>query len=443
MKKYRGGSRCVLRPRSTEQVSAVLRHCSSRRLAVVPQGGNTGLVGGSVPVHDEVVLSLGGMTRVLGWDGSTGALTAQAGAVLGRLDEEARRHGHCMPLDLGASGSCAIGGNVATNAGGIRLLRYGSLHGSVLGLEVVTADGGVLDMLSTLRKDNTGYDVKQLFIGSEGTLGVITAVAIACPPAPAATSVVYLATPSFVAARGVLREARRGLGELLSAFEFVDRGSLEVVKRHLPGARDPLPDSGEPFFLVVEVAGSSEEHNAAALERFLDRVMGEGLVTDGVVAQDSRQAADIWAVREGVTEALRHRGAIYKYDLSFRVDEMYDIVDATRQRLAAAYPSSGDGGDDAGIKVVGYGHLGDGNLHLNISAPRYDAALEAVIEPWVYQYTADKRGSVSAEHGLGVMKAPVIGYSKPPPVVRVMRDIKRALDPQGILNPYKVLPPEA
>ncbi|KAL6778000.1 hypothetical protein ACKKBG_A16540 [Auxenochlorella protothecoides x Auxenochlorella symbiontica] len=451
MGKYRGRGRCVLRPRSTAQVSAVLRHCSARRLAVVPQGGNTGLVGGSVPVHDEVVLSTGLMTTLLGFDPGSGALTAQAGAVLATLEAAARERGHAMPLDLGASGSCAIGGNVATNAGGIRLLRHGPLHGSVLGLEVVLAGGQVLDLLSSLRKDNTGYDLKQLFIGSEGTLGVITAVAIQCPAASPATSLAYLAVPSFKAAQQVLQAARQNLGELLSAFEFLDRESLEVAKQFLPGARDPLPGSDAPFFLVVEIAGSSEQHNAAMLEAFLESTMGEGRVLDGVVAQDSRQAGEIWALREGITEALRHRGAIYKYDLSFRVEEMYGVVGAARERLASAYPSGflgGGAGSTAGsdtehaLKVVGYGHLGDGNVHLNISAPRYDAGLEALIEPWVYEFTAAHSGSISAEHGLGRMKAPCIGYSKPPEAVRLMRSIKAAFDPQGILNPYKVLPPE-
>lgn len=241
MGKYRGRGRCVLRPRSTAQVSALLRHCSARRLAVVPQGGNTGLVGGSVPVHDEVVLSTGLMTTLLGFDPGSGALTAQAGAVLATLEAAARERGHAMPLDLGASGSCAIGGNVATNAGGIRLLRHGPLHGSVLGLEVVLAGGQVLDLLSSLRKDNTGYDLKQLFIGSEGTLGVITAVAIQCPAASPATSLAYLAVPSFKAAqqaRGV-----EGWGTWSSVLPKGRRPRLGKGGRHMGGrpARRYLP----------------------------------------------------------------------------------------------------------------------------------------------------------------------------------------------------------
>lgn len=477
MGKYQGSSRVALKPHTTEQVAELLRYCNSRRLAVVPQGGDTGLVGGSVPVFDEVVVSTAAMNKVLSFDDVSGALVCQAGCVLEALDSYVGERGYAMPLDLGAKGSCHIGGNVATNAGGLRLLRYGSLHGSVLGLEAVLADGTVLDLLTSLRKDNTGYDLKQLFIGSEGTLGIVTAVSLLCPPRPAAVHVAYLACPSFEAAQRVFVRAKQQLGEVLSAFEFLDRESLEVTLEHLPGARDPLPDSKAPFYLVVETSGSDAAHDAAKLEAFLEGVLGEELISDGTIAQDSAQAAAIWHLREGITEGLRHRGAIYKYDLSMPVPTMYSLVEEMRARLAAAFPngrvcggspgasgsSSGDGassgspgaGSGAGaggapaeapppppIRVVGYGHLGDGNLHLNISAPAYDEALRSAIEPFVYEWTAARRGSVSAEHGLGLMKAGALPYSKPPPAVALMRQVKRTLDPHSILNPYKVLPPD-
>ncbi|KAL4440007.1 hypothetical protein ABPG75_003008 [Micractinium tetrahymenae] len=461
MGKYQGASRVALKPRSTEQVSALLRHCNERRLAVVPQGGNTGLVGGSVPVHDEVVVSTAAMNQVLSFDAVSGTLTAQAGCILESLDNHVAEHGYCMPLELGAKGSCHIGGNVATNAGGLRLLHYGSLHGSVLGLEAVLADGRVLDLLSTLRKDNTGYDLKQLFIGSEGSLGLITAVAIHCPPRPLSVNVSYLAVPSFEVAQQVFVRAKRDLGEVLSAFEFLDRESLLITLRNLPGAKDPLPACQAPFYLVVETSGSNAAHDGEKLERFLEDVMGEGLVIDGVLAQDGTQARQMWHIREGITEALRHRGAIYKYDVSMPIHAMYQLVEDMRERLASAFPqqaaavgpppSEDSGGSGSGsssssrdgppIRVAGYGHLGDGNLHLNISAPAYDEALRHQIEPFVYEWTAQHRGSVSAEHGLGLMKAGCIGYSKPPAAIQLMRQIKAALDPKGIMNPYKVLPP--
>lgn len=458
MGKYEGQSKVALKPRSTTDVSALLAHCHRRRLAVVPQGGNTGLVGGSIPVFDEIIINTAAMNKIINFDSISGVLTCQAGCILEALDNYLEPFHHTVPLDLGAKGSCHIGGNVSTNAGGLRLLRYGSLHGTVLGVEAVLADGTVLDMLTGLRKDNTGYDLKQLFIGSEGTLGIVTAVAMLCPPRPTAVHVAYLACPTFAAATETLGLAKRRLGEVLSAFEFLDRASLEVTLKHLPGTRDPLPGSSAPFFLVVETSGSDVGHDASKMEAFLDDAMSTGLVEDGVVAQDSAQAASIWRLREGITEALRHRGAIYKYDLSMSVPQMYNLVEDTRKKLEKAFPGGvipdtavalDDQKDNSiidsaiapKVKVVGYGHLGDGNLHLNISVPSYNESVRREIEPWVYEWTANVRGSISAEHGLGAMKAGAIGYSKSRAAVETMRAIKSALDPHGIMNPYKVLPP--
>jgi D-2-hydroxyglutarate dehydrogenase len=485
MGKYEGHSQVALKPRTTEHVSQLLSHCHSRHLAVVPQGGNTGLVGGSVPIYDEIIINTSAMNKIVDFDPSSGVLTCQAGCILETLDTYLAPLGYTVPIDLGAKGSCHIGGNVATNAGGLRLLRYGSLHGSVLGLEAVLADGAVLDTLSVLRKDNTGYDLKQLFIGSEGTLGIITQVALLCPPKPQAVNVAYLACPSFAAATAALGVAKQKLGEILSAYEFLDRESLEITLKHLPGARDPLPGSSAPFFLVVETSGSDAVHDASKMESFLDAAMSAGFVVDGAIAQDSAQAASIWKIREGISEALRHRGAIYKYDVSIPVPLMYNLVEDTRKRLDSTFSRGkkvnttmnkipSDGGDSAttataaaaaaaavplekkdvggevmieenetdivDIKVVGYGHLGDGNLHLNISVPHYSESVRQVIEPWVYEWTSKVKGSISAEHGLGAMKAEEIGYSKSPIAVDTMRVIKNALDPEGILNPYKVLP---
>jgi D-2-hydroxyglutarate dehydrogenase len=447
MGKYEGHSQVALKPRSTEQISQLLSHCHSRRLAVVPQGGNTGLVGGSVPVFDEIIINTSSMNKIIDFDPVSGVLTCQAGCILESLDVYLSPLGYTVPIDLGAKGSCHIGGNVATNAGGLRLLRYGSLHGSVLGLEAVLADGAVLDTLSTLRKDNTGYDLKQLFIGSEGTLGIVTQVALLCPPKPQAVNVAYLACPSFAAATATLGVAKQKLGEILSAFEFLDRESLDITLKYLPGARNPLPESTAPFFLVVETSGSDAAHDASKMESFLDAAMSAGVVIDGVMAQDSIQAAGIWKLREGITEALRHRGGIYKYDVSIPVPQMYNLVEDMRSRLETSFPGgvivqdNSSKNSEKEIKVVGYGHLGDGNLHLNISVPEYNESVRQEIEPWVYQWTENVRGSVSAEHGLGAMKAPVIGYSKRPVAVDTMRVIKNALDPLGIMNPYKVLPP--
>ncbi|CAI5471688.1 unnamed protein product [Closterium sp. Yama58-4] len=384
MGKYKGYSKLLLRPTTTSHVADVLKYCNERRLAVVPQGGNTGLVGGSVPVFDEV-----------------------------------------SAVDM----SCQIGGNVSTNAGGIRLLRYGSLHGSVLGLEVVMADGTVVDMTRALRKDNTGYDLKQLFIGAEGTLGVVTRVVLLAPPRSPSVHVALLGCSSFDAVQQVFCASRRHLGEVLSAAEFFDRSSLQMVLKHNEGTRDPLPDGEYPFYVLIETSGSNPEHDRAKLDTFLEGVMEEGAVEDGTVAHDSTQAAAIWHLREGVAEALQRAGAVYKYDLSVPVSQLYGLVDEMRTRL-----------EGSAAQVVGYGHLGDGNLHLNVSAPSYDDKLLERIEPYVYEWVAGRQGSVSAEHGLGLMKANAIHYSKDPQAVAVMKRVKALFDPNGILNPYKLLP---
>ncbi|KAK4741456.1 hypothetical protein SAY87_025044 [Trapa incisa] len=333
-----------------------------------------------------------------------------------------------MPLDLGAKGSCQIGGNVSTNAGGLRLLRYGSLHGNVLGLEAVTANGEVLDMLSTLRKDNTGYDLKHLFIGSEGSLGIVTKVSILTPPKLSSVNVAFLACKDYFSCQKLLLEAKRKLGEILSAFEFLDEQSMTLALNYLEGVRNPLPPPLHNFYILIETTGSNESYDKEKLEAFLLGAMERDLISDGIVAQDIQQASSVWRIREGIPEALTRAGVTYKYDLSLPVDKINDLVKEMRNRLGNL------------ATVVAYGHLGDGNLHLNISASQYDDAILAQIEPFVYEWTSKNQGSISAEHGLGLMKANKILYSKSPLTVQVMASIKKLLDPNGILNPYKVLP---
>lgn len=426
LKSVRGVSEVLLRPQTTQEVSQILRYCTSRNLAVSTQGGNTGLVGGSVPVYDEVILSTALMDRILAFDGVSGVLTCQAGCVLEKLSLYLLEQDYVMPLDLGAKGSCHIGGNVATNAGGLRLLRYGSLRGTVLGLEVVLADGRVLDCLTTLRKDNTGYDLKQLFIGSEGTLGVITAVAILCPRKPSAVNVAFLGCQTFQQLLSTFQLCRGMLGEILSAFEFLDRDCMRLLNTHLKLA-NPITDC--PFYIVIETSGSDPTHDEEKLHHFLEEAMTSSLVTDGTVATEEGKIKALWSMRERITEALTHEGFTYKYDVSLPVERIYQLVEDMRLRLAGRAQS-----------VVGYGHLGDGNLHLNITSPSRDPALLAAIEPYVYEWTAGCRGSVSAEHGLGLRKRNYVYYSKPRPAVELMGGLKTLLDPRGILNPYKVLP---
>ncbi|XP_023552171.1 probable D-2-hydroxyglutarate dehydrogenase, mitochondrial isoform X2 [Cucurbita pepo subsp. pepo] len=333
LRKYRGSSKLLLQPRSTEEVSQILKYCNSRDLPVVPQGGNTGLVGGSVPVFDEVIINLGLMNDIISFDKVSGILVCEAGGILENLSSFLDNQGFIMPLDLGAKGSCQIGGNVSTNAGGLRLVRYGSLHGSVLGLEVVLADGSVLDMLTTLRKDNTGYDLKHLFIGSEGTLGIITKISILTPSKLPATNVAFLGCKDYSSCQKLLVDAKRKLGEILSAFEFLDNMSMDVVLNHLEGTRNPLPSTMHNFYVLIETTGSNDSYDKEKLEAFLLRSMEDGLISDGVLAQDINQISSFWQIREGISEALMKAGAVYKYDLSLPVEKMYDIVEAMRTRL--------------------------------------------------------------------------------------------------------------
>ncbi|KAJ2767034.1 D-lactate ferricytochrome c oxidoreductase, partial [Coemansia nantahalensis] len=322
--KYRGRSQVVLRPKTTAEVAGILRYCNDERIAVVPQGGNTGLVGGGVPVGDEVVLSLRNLNKVRSYDEASGILVCDAGCVLEELDNFVAERSHVMPLDLGAKGSCHIGGNVATNAGGIRFLRYGSLHGSVLGLEVALPDGTVLDNLSTLRKDNTGYDLKQLFIGSEGTLGVITGVSIATPRRPSAVNVAVLGVPSYAGVQRAFGLARQRCGEVLSAYEFWDASCMGAVLGH-QALKHPLA-AEYPFYVLIETSGSNKAHDDEKLEGLLEELLETGVVEDGSLAQDASQIRRMWSMREGIPESLGKTGATYKYDISIPIPVLYDVV---------------------------------------------------------------------------------------------------------------------
>lgn len=382
-----------------------------------------------MPVHDEVILLMSRMNRILSIDASAGTLVVEAGCVLEVADNELSKHGLIMPLDLGAKGSCQIGGNISTNAGGLRFLRYGSLRGSVLGLEMVLPDGTIVDNLSTLRKDNTGYDVKQLFIGGEGTLGVVTKVSMAVPQRPTSVQLAFVAVNNYDSVLNVMKRARSQLGEILSALEFLDSESLEIVLGHV-NARDPL-SSKFPFYMVIETSGNCEEADSKRLNEFLMGAMEDGAISDGTVAQDSEQMKELWALREGISPSMSSVGCVYKYDVSVPVESMYRLVETMKERLKGVV--------DAKF-ITGYGHLVDANLHLNIAAPSYNDKIRDRIEPYVYEVTSELRGSISAEHGLGVMKGSHMHYSKSPEMIAVFRNIKRLFDPNGIMNPYKFLP---
>ncbi|KAF2728392.1 D-lactate dehydrogenase 2 mitochondrial precursor [Polyplosphaeria fusca] len=436
MRKYRGHAKLVLKPQSTEEVSQILKFCNDNKLAVVPQGGNTGLVGGSVPVFDEIVINLQKMDKIRSFDEVSGILVADAGVILEVADNFLAEKNHIFPLDLGAKGSCQIGGNVATNAGGLRLLRYGSLHGNVLGIEAVLPDGTILDDLSTLRKNNTGYDLKQLFIGGEGTIGIITGISILTPQRSPAINVAYFGLASYEKTQQAFREAKGQLSEILSAFELMDGNSQHIVNK-VTGKKMPL-EGDHPFYCLIETSGSNTDHDSEKLQAFLEHVMENDIVEDGVLAQDQTQIQELWSFREGISECLGHWGGVYKYDLSLPIAQMYDLVNDVRDRLTKA-KLIGDDDSYPALDVIGYGHMGDANLHLNIPVRRYDKKVEKELEPYVYEWVQSRKGSISAEHGLGIAKKAYIGYSKSDSMIKLMKQIKGLYDPNGIMNPYKYM----
>ncbi|OAD59077.1 D-2-hydroxyglutarate dehydrogenase, mitochondrial [Eufriesea mexicana] len=426
----RGKSKLVLKPKTTNEVSAILKYCNDNRLAVCPQSGNTGLVGGSVPVFDEIVISMKLMNKIIETNELAGVLTCEAGCVLEDLDNHLATVGLMMPIDLGAKGSCLIGGCVSTNAGGLRLLRYGNLHGNVLGLEAVKANGDVVDCLSTLKKNNTGYHLKHLFIGSEGTLGIVTKVAIQCPPLPAAINVAFLGLDNFDKVLETFHLAKKELGEILSSFEMMDKLSLDVSTEIL-GLKNPLTSntSGHNFYVLMETSGSNVNHDEEKLNSFVEKAFANEFIEDGTMTSDP--AKNIWALRERISEAILREGYVFKYDISIPLPHFYKVIEVLRERLR----------DPRIIRISGYGHLGDGNIHVQVSIPSYEPEIASQLQPFIFEYVSSLRGSVSAEHGIGFTKTKYLHMSRSSSEIELMHELKRMMDPNGILNPYKVLHP--
>jgi len=390
-----------------------LEYCNRKKLAVCPQGGNTGLVGGSVPVHDEVVVNLKKMNNIIQFD--SGVVVSQAGVILQNLEAYVNELGYTIPLDLGAKGSCQIGGNASTNAGGIRLLRYGSLHGNILGFEAVLANGTILENLNILRKDNTGYDLKQLFIGSEGTLGIVTSLSILCYPKPKSVNLCLLGTSSFEKVNQILKVCYDNLGEILSAYEFFDFPCLDTVMKNY-SYPNPLSNNSQ-FYIVIETFGSNENHDKEKLDNLIKILMENNLIDDGTIAQDKTKITSLWRYREEIPTAITRSGYCYKYDISLPREKMYEIVEIFRERFK----------DEKDVGIFGYGHIGDGNLHLNILAPDKSENVYNKIYPFIYEYVKQVKGSISAEHGLGLMKPNEIYYSKSRECVKAMVDIKKTV----------------
>jgi FAD/FMN-containing dehydrogenase len=435
-RRYRGAARCVVRPASTDEVSAVVRACADAGVSIVPQGGNTSHCGASIPdlSGDALVLSLSRMNRIRAIDVANNTITVEAGCVLQTLQAAAFDAGRLFPLSLAAEGSCQIGGNLSTNAGGVQVLRYGNTRELTLGLEVVLPSGEVWNGLRGLRKDNTGYDLKQLFVGAEGTLGIITAAVMKLFPLPRATATAWLAIASPHAAVRLLGDLQAAFGATLTACELVSDVSLGMVLKHIPGAQPPLSNS--PWYLLVELSGSGEDGElAAAMERFCEQALEAEMINDAVLAQSGEQAARLWALRESISEAQKIEGISIKHDISVPVSRIGDFVAQADAALQAAFP---------GIRIVAFGHVGDGNLHYNQSKAEAGENAEFIaMQPQVNEIVHDivhqLGGSISAEHGIGQLKRDELLRYKSPLEMEMMRAVKRAFDPQGLMNPGKVL----
>ncbi|MDE2368101.1 MAG: FAD-binding oxidoreductase [Burkholderiales bacterium] len=441
--KWTGRAIAVAQPDTTADVAAVLRWCHARRVPVVPQGGNTGLSGGATPDGSgrALLLSLSRLNRVRAVDAANGSMVVEAGVTLVQAQDAAREAGRLFPLSLAAEGSCTIGGNLASNAGGVQVLRYGNARELCLGIEVVTPEGEVWDGLRALRKDNTGYDLRDLYIGSEGTLGVITAAALKLFPLPAAQVAAFVALPSPAAAVELLQRAQAALGATLTAFELMSDTCIALVEKHRPGARLPLAERS-PWYVLAEVSDArSEAHATEAIEALLGDAMEAGLVGDAAISTSLAQFDALWALREDISEAQSAEGRTIKHDIALPISRIAEFVAATDAAIAAQF---------AGVRLVVFGHVGDGNLHYNVS-PAADrlgreheggfVALEAPLNRLVHDAVAARGGSISAEHGLGVLRRDEAARYKSAVELKLMRAVKTALDPLGLMNPAKLLPP--
>lgn len=433
---FKGRTRCVVRPKTRDEVAAVLELCHETETAIVPQGGNTGLVGGQTPLPDggAIVLSLTRMNAVRETDVVTDTMIVEAGMTLDAVRAAADTAGRLFPLWFASAGSCTIGGNLATNAGGVNVIEFGNTRDLVNGVEVVLADGRVLSNLSKLKKDNTGYDLKHLFIGSEGTLGIITAAVLKLYPKPRAVETAFIGVASPRAALDLLQRARDRMAGKIRAFELIPRIALEFVLEAMPGQREPLHDPHD-WYVLLELASQSDEALDDKLFHFLEDATERGLIQDATVASSVAQAKALWALRENISEAQKHFGGSIKHDVSVPIASVPAFLAEVEQALLAAIP---------GCRLCAFGHLGDGNIHCNVQQSQ-GADKQAFLARWdevneiVHGIVARHDGSISAEHGIGQLKRDLLPRVKDPVALETMRAIKRALDPKNILNPGKVL----
>ncbi|MBW7836447.1 MAG: FAD-binding oxidoreductase [Sphingomonadales bacterium] len=429
---YRGQTPLLLKPASTAEVAAILKICQDNGARIAVQGGNTGVVCGGVPDDggEEILLTLSRLHAIRAVDAANFTLTAEAGVTVTALQEAAKAHDRLFPLSLASEGSCTLGGVIATNAGGVNVLRYGVMRDLVLGIEAVLPTGEIVELLSGLRKDNTGYDVKQLFIGAEGTLGIVTAATVKLFPAPKVMATAFVAVPNPQAALDLLALARAETGDRLTAFELICRAGVELVIKHIPGARDPLTERA-PWYVLLEVTTSNaEEALEPRLEALAATAAERGLLGDGTVAQTEAQRQSLWKLRENMSEAQKIDSASIKHDISLPLSAIPDFLTRASDAVLAAIP---------GARPMPFGHLGDGNLHFNISAPigmerRAFEARWSELNRIVHDIVVDMGGSISAEHGIGRLKKADLAHYKDATALSVMRALKRTLDPKNILN---------
>ena len=431
---YVGRARALVRPASTAEVAAVVRACAAAKTPITPQGGNTGLVGGQIPEGPEILLSLTRLNRVREVDALADSLIVEAGVTLAEAQSAAERADRLFPLSLASEGSCTIGGNLSTNAGGVAVLAYGNARELTTGIEVVLADGRVVNALSKLRKDNTGYDLKDLFIGAEGTLGIITAAALKLFAKPKARETVFVGLQSPARALALFRSARETFGAAIVSFELIPRIAVEFVLRHAARARDPL-EQPHPWYVLVELATQTAGGLAEAATEWLAGAAEAGLIDDAALAASGEQRDAFWRLREEISDVQRLEGGSIKHDVSVPIGAVPDFIAEASAAVARRTP---------GARVVAFGHMGDGNVHFNVSQP-IGADKAAFLADWdgmneiVHAVVETYQGSFSAEHGVGRMKRALLNAKKDPGALDVMRRLKAALDPDGIMNPGKVL----
>jgi FAD/FMN-containing dehydrogenase len=433
---YRGRASAIVRPGSVAEVAAVVALCQANGTSIVPQGGNTGLVGGQIPNRSgtQIVLSLTRLDALREVDLSSGTMTVEAGMTLAAVQAAADAVERIFPLSLASEGSCTIGGNLATNAGGTAVIAYGSTRDLVLGLEVVLSDGRILANLGKLKKDNTGYDLKDLFIGSEGTLGIITAAVVKLFPRPRSVVTAFLGLNSPADAVDLLGRIQQMMGGVIRSFELMPRIGLDFVLTHTAGSRDPLSQS-HPWYVLLELTSQSLDNLVQQSEQLLETALEAGLISDAVIAVSLEQARRMWQIREALSEVQRLEGGSIKHDVSVPIARIAGLIEAATKAVVAAMP---------GGRVLAFGHIGDGNIHFNVSQPigvqtEDFLAQSERINDIVHAIVLGNQGSIAAEHGIGQLKRELLARVKDPVALDVMRSLKRALDPNNILNPGKIL----